>query len=363
MSTLARAPVKRTGQAPTRQTVDGQHHKILSQIESAEDEIEYYKDTAHLLFYYYNSFEVPNQRAHQPTTGTKQKSVLDMLNDTSISNEIQTYDPDDEYVVSPEDDPATTDSREAKDLSTLNRAQILDRFMRLVDDSYIPSSNSKAVEHACPHCGNTELTTISAEAMSYCPECDTVEDIIVESDKPGFKDSQKMEISYFCYKRSNHFQEWISQTQGREHTCIPDSVYDEILTELKKQKIDNVANLKMRKLKEVMKKLHMNRYFEHISHILCHLKGTPVVNMPPELETKLRRMFQLIQAPFLIHSPPSRKNFLSYAYVIHKFLQLLGEDEYLAHFQLLKSRHKLHAQDVIWKKICETLKWEFIPSL
>jgi hypothetical protein len=85
--------------------------------------------------------------------------------------------------------------------------------------------------------------------------------------------------------------------------------------------------------------------------------------MTPELENQLRRMFQLIQAPFLQHAPPQRRNFLSYAYVIHKFLQLLGEDEYIVHFPLLKSRQKLHAQDQIWKKICQTLKWEFIPSL
>ena len=62
-------------------------------------------------------------------------------------------------------------------------------------------------------------------------------------------------------------------------------------------------------------------------------------------------------------SKKTRKNFLSYSYVIRKFLELLGEDKYISYFPLLKSREKLYQQDVIWKGICAKLKWAFYPSL
>ena len=71
----------------------------------------------------------------------------------------------------------------------------------------------------------------------------------------------------------------------------------------------------------------------------------------------------MIQAPFLKYAPADRKNFLSYSYCIHKMMQLLGKDEHLASFGLLKSRDKLHAQDQTWRKICSELGWDFIPSL
>ncbi len=74
-------------------------------------------------------------------------------------------------------------------------------------------------------------------------------------------------------------------------------------------------------------------------------------------------MFKEIQVPFLKHSPQNRKNFLSYSYVLHKFLELLGEDKYLEYFPLLKSREKLHQQEQTWKKICEELGWQFIRSI
>jgi hypothetical protein len=65
----------------------------------------------------------------------------------------------------------------------------------------------------------------------------------------------------------------------------------------------------------------------------------------------------------LKHSPLHRKNFLSYSYVLHKFIQLLGKNEYLKYFPLLKSRDKLHQQEQIWKNICEELNWQFIRSI
>ena len=50
------------------------------------------------------------------------------------------------------------------------------------------------------------------------------------------------------------------------------------------------------------------------------------------------------------HCPDNRKNFLSYAYVLHKFCQLLELDDLLPYFPLLKSREKLQQQDQIWEK-------------
>jgi len=89
----------------------------------------------------------------------------------------------------------------------------------------------------------------------------------------------------------------------------------------------------------------------------------PAPKLPPELENRLKAMFVEIQKPFDRHCPPDRKNFLSYSYTLYKFCELLGEDEYLQYFQLLKCSKKLYNQDQIWKKICKELRWEFIPSV
>ena len=50
---------------------------------------------------------------------------------------------------------------------------------------------------------------------------------------------------------------------------------------------------------------------------------------------KLRLMFKEIQGPFMEVCPKSRKNFLNYSYVLHKFVELLSLDEYKIYFPLL----------------------------
>ena len=155
----------------------------------------------------------------------------------------------------------------------------------------------------------------------------------------------------------------LAQFQAKESTEIPQEVYDKIILEIKKERIKNLAKLTNKKIRHYLKKLKLNKYYEHIPHILNRINKLPPPVMPKQLEEKLRIMFKEIQGPFMEVCPKSRKNFLSYAYVLHKFVELLGLDEYKSCFPLLKSREKLHQQDQIWKGICKILGWDFIRSI
>ena len=242
------------------------------------------------------------------------------------------------------------------------RGSLLDKYMECTDANHVKTAMMAEQASPCPHCGCEERMVMHNDGFLHCPKCATIEYVIVDHDKPSYKDPPK-EISYYAYKRLNHFNEWLNQIQGKETTDIPDEVFDRILLEIKKQKIDNIANLSNVAVKNILKKLRINKYYEHVPHIINRLNGIPMPHLSVELEDKLRSMFKQIQAPFLKHSPLLRKNFLSYSYVLHKSIQLLGHDEYLVNFPLLKSREKLQKQDQIWCKICEELNWEFIKSL
>ena len=206
------------------------------------------------------------------------------------------------------------------------------------------------------------MVLLHSEGIIVCQSCGYQTPILIDSDKPSYKDPPR-EISYFAYKRINHFNEWLAQFQAKESTDISNDVYNKILVEIKKERIDDMRNLTPSKLREILKKLKLNKYYEHVPHIINRLNGVPPPIMSRESEEKLRMMFKEIQTPFMRNCPKDRKNFLSYSYVLHKFVQLLCLDEFLSCFPLLKSREKLHQQDLIWKKICHELKWEFIKSL
>ena len=137
----------------------------------------------------------------------------------------------------------------------------------------------------------------------------------------------------------------------------------EIIAELKKQRITDFKNIKYRQMREVLRKLKLNRQYDHIPYIISRLNGSIAPVMDRETEEKLRHMFKEIQPSFQKHCPKNRRNFLSYAYVLYKFCELLGLDDFLSSFPLLKNRDKLYQQSKVWEAICKDMSWEYIRSI
>jgi len=301
--------------------------KILNK----NEDIDYLLDTGHLLFEYYNKIENRDEtivnNIQQKKTNVKSVSDYFNINASQKNN---------------------------------SKADIYNTYLNKFNETNYKTLNNENID-ICLKCNKEKKLFLSYGKM-ICEICGDETRILIDSDKPSYKDPPR-EISYFAYKRINHFNEWLAQFQAKESTDIPKVIYDEILIELKKERLLNVNNLTQSKLREILKKLKKNKYYEHIPHIINKLNGIPPPIMTRKTEEELRRMFKEIQIPFQKHCPEDRKNFLSYSYILHKFVQLLELDEFIPCFLLLKSREKLHQQDMIWKNICKELKWQFIPSI
>jgi hypothetical protein len=340
-----------------------------------EDEVDYYTKTAEILYNYYDAVEnqaslrvaakpqqaiTSSSSANSSGSGANSKSILDFF---AMSERTRTASaPTSSSSSSSSSTNSTSEITLAyRDIDSQNKSMLYDRYLCATDSNYVKADDSE--DHAqCEHCQSLNTTMLVQEGMIYCNECFTVRVIVIDNDKPSYKEPQK-EISYLNYKRKNHFNEWLNQIQGKETTDIPEEIFNSILLEIKKLKVTNMADLNHAKIREILKKLKANRFYEHTPYIYYRITGIPNQYLSAELEEKLRNMFEQIQVPFLKHSPASRKNFLSYSYVIHKMLQLLGEDRYLCYFPLLKNREKLHQQEQIWTKICEELQWQLIRSI
>ena len=292
-------------------------------------EIDYYKNTSEILFNYYDMIE--KESIHNNIIN--KNTVLDALNNKNNNNQ---------------------------NISNTDKSTLVDEYLSLTNKQYIKKINKEDIE-ICKEC-KSNLTCLQHEAIMVCENCGYQELLLVEQNRPILKQNAK-DTSHFSYKRINHFREWCNQVQGKESTDIPDEIFEKILNEIKKEKIIDTKTITYGKMREILKRLRINKYYEHINYILNRINGIPTPQFSPELEDKLCIMFRDIQAPFLKHCPKDRKNFLSYSYVLYKFFQILGLNEYLKYFPLLKSREKLYLQDQIWKKICEELGYPNIPSL
>jgi hypothetical protein len=250
-----------------------------------------------------------------------------------------------------------------REYSNFNKTDIYNVFRANIDSGFLPQQylEKQVNSRLCRWCGN-EATLLPNDALLICENCGRQEKILIDINRPGYKEPMK-DSSYFNYKKINHLNEWLAQFQAKESTDIPTEVYDRILLEIRKERITNVALLKADKLRKILKKLSLNKYYEHIPHIINRLNGLPPPRLTPEDEEAIRQMFRDIQTPFMKHCNPERKNFLSYSYVLHKFCLILDKKEFIDCFPLLKSREKLYEMDQTWKKICADLGWEFHRSI
>ena len=221
--------------------------------------------------------------------------------------------------------------------------------------------NNQVIMHVCSQCKSKKSIVDEMSSDLVCLDCGHAE--YTQSQEIGFKEEQDMERHVvYSYKRENHFNEWINQFQEKESTSVPTELVQQLREEMKKQRMKDSSELTHRKVREMLKKIHMNKYYEHAPYITTILNGVQPPTMPQALEDRLRLMFGQIQKPFEKHCPENRKNFLSYSYILYKFCELLGEDQYLPCFPLLKSKEKLYRHDTIWKKITEELGWEYIGT-
>ena len=366
----------------------------IIKIESADDEIEYFENTGNILFKYYDLIEQQNnqnQTLQEVSTLTYQRpsvkgrkkiaspaslTILDALSFipsrgdnsdkiTLLSSSSALLELDESIQNSPHHlsthptnptHPNNITHHHQSNISNsstvfnfqsgppsalmksvskmMDKASLVDEYLAQVDLTHIKANNNESLG-LCPRC-QIQLTCIHQDGAMVCAECGYQELLLIEQNRPLIRQANK-EASHYSYKRINHFREWCSQVQGKESTDIPEEIFENILQEIKKEKIQDTRKLTYSKMREIMKKLKINKYYEHIHYIINRINGVPTPHFNPELEEKLCSMFKEIQGPFLKHCPKERKNFLSYSYVLYKFFQILNMHEYLRFFPLLKS--------------------------
>ena len=337
----------------TRGQLENQFVRLEEELteKNKEDRLyDYLLDTGDLLFDYYDIQEKISKGAIGAISQRSKRKPGDVLSALETAVAIDT---------------GIEKSHEKEQKSAdkgLSRDSLLEKYLLKINPEYVKKTNElDDMSGECIECG-TDMMFSQNEAMLYCPECGMTEFMLIDSDRPSYKDPPR-ESSYYAYKRINHFNELLAQFQAKGSTEIPQEIFDMIAVELKKQRITDMKNLKYRQMREVLRKLKLNRQYDHIPYIISRLNGSIAPVMNRETEEKLRHMFKEIQPSFQKHCPKNRRNFLSYSYVLYKFCELLELDEFLASFPLLKNRDKLYQQSKVWEHICKEMGWEFIRSI
>ena len=319
-------------------------HDRLKEINSKINELknkkkEYFLDNSKYIFEYFeNKKNISNEETNNNTStnnnnNTKNKIVNNFFKIKESTNE---------------------------EKQTITSSNIVQKYLSNIDDMFLDINAYVYPTDICNFCYKGELIPLEDEGVMMCNTCYRYVPYLIENEKPSYKEPPK-EVCFYAYKRINHFKEILAQFQGKETTQIPFDVIENIKLQIKKERIElsEITNIKT---KEILKKLGYNKYYEHIPFIKDKLGIKPPI-MTSELEETLCNLFIELQSPYSKFCPDDRVNFLNYYYTAYKLCELLGEEQYLEHFPMLKDKEKRVEQDNIWKKICKELDWEFIPTI
>lgn len=257
----------------------------------------------------------------------------------------------------------TAESSDISSQQYMNSKSLYQNYWKNVNNDILNIHDFVVPADICEVCNKGELIPQDEEGILICnnDKCGNYVSYIVDSSKPANKEPPS-EVSYTAYIRLNHFKEILSQFQAKETTQIPPEVIQSIKDRIKKERITDYKEINYDKMREILRKLGLNKYFEHIQYINSTLGIKPPI-MNEELHETLCVLFIEIQKPWAIHCPANRTNFFNYTYTLYQLCTLLDQVQYLPYIPMMKDREKQLDQDMIWKKVCEDLDWEFFPTV
>ena len=356
---------KKNAHTDSRMSIIAKHNQEIENIEKEEKNIQKYKSELNLLY------KAQTVNKFNRDLEKKIKNLEQKIDDITSGRYLSEYlFKSIDFIKEIDTDEYTSGSNNDGEIfkyisldSQNNKEKMYKMYMaKCFPDESNTFIHVKSNDYNCKEC-NSKLIRDTSSGILVCYGCGITQNFNI-SDLPEWNHAETHEYTKaYSYKRTNHFKEWITQIQGREGTNLPEEVIQLLIIEIKKERLTDKTLITYCKIKEFLKKLKLNKYYEHIPNIIHKITGNKQLIISYELEIKLTEMFNQIQEPFEKYCPKTRKNFLSYSYTLYKFFQLLDKNEYLVYFPLLKSREKLFEQENIWKDICKELNWKFIKCI
>jgi hypothetical protein len=249
------------------------------------------------------------------------------------------------------------------------------------DDEYVKLLPSKDVADdrkytclnpdVCRVCFNT-LVKVHSQGFEVCVDCGSLisNPAQVATCSSNFlggtvgSSAGTRRLTTYIYKRTNHFIHHLNRVQAKQTSAVRPEIVATVENELRKERIfQGDRRITTSKVRSILKKLKLQKHYVFVFQITAKLSGKAPPTLTAWQEEKLLEMFQRIQEPFEKHCPPSRTNMLNYSYILRKFCQILSWEDLIGFFPLLKSRSKVYAQDLLWKKICTDTGFPFHKSI
>lgn len=233
-------------------------------------------------------------------------------------------------------------------------------------DLVVTEQDSTPGMQLCEYCGEyTSLSHCMQVGLfeSNCDTCGASFSVLVPAAYPGAVSFGEEHYSDSgVYKRSSHLDEYLQQIQGAASNAVSREDIDAVLKQLSIMRLQP-HEVRISHIKAALKRLGKAKLYEQAAYILRCASGTDKNSLvlSDEIIAKIHQLFNMIQEPFEKYKG-TRKNLLSYSFVLRKISELLGLD-LSSRLPTLKSSEKRREAEKIWEHICKDLGWEYRASV
>ena len=158
------------------------------------------------------------------------------------------------------------------------------------------------------------------------------------------------------YRRITHFTNVLDALMTR---FPPKDLLLRVQAEMRRQRAD-ARRLTHARLREIMHAAHVEAHYALAPTLLAYLKGVPMPRLTASEIRTLHAMFVDVQHAFdavIPYVDKTRRNFVSYPYLLRMCLLHIGRDDLASHLLLLKTPEKQRKQQTIWLAIARYLQW------
>jgi hypothetical protein len=216
------------------------------------------------------------------------------------------------------------------------------------------------------HCHGTLVLDIQSDVY-VCALCCFEQTTTQVSDHNFYNGGSSNATNTCRYTKETHFIHCLDCFSGNVGSeKITDTIMARIMSWMYMNKL-HVNSINLTHVVRALIELGHRELKQHRVIILARITGIAPVSFSPEQRSQLIDMFRKVSRAFdelLMEGYfPDRVNFLSYPYVIHKFLEMLTwGQKFKASFGVLSGDTNLEKQDKYWQRCCWRAKFVFIPT-
>jgi hypothetical protein len=222
----------------------------------------------------------------------------------------------------------------------------------------------------CPNCKtrgkNVRLILDSHISSMICPECAIAQEYLGNTMMNVQFDENRVKTNTQKYEKVDHFRKKLEKIEGKVRMDPPAEVVDAVVRFCIEHRITKL-NEKM--TRNILQKLKLPKFYDHRFKITNIINKQPLPQFTQDQKEKLINMFKEAEIAYMkcpVQIKGNRTNMLGTQYCGYKFCQILGWEEYLQYFQMLKGKPNLRQHEKIFQWICQNKdgeKWKFEPTL